>query len=153
MKLIIAGTRDIVDYEKVKQGIALFQERHPNFIITEIVSGGARGVDKLGEDWANENKIPIKRFDADWKNIDTLNARIRLNQFGTKYNMNAGKDRNILMANYADGLLSIWDGSSPGSKHMISLMVNKPTYVLIVKKPKLRKSQVQQEYIGSIWLD
>lgn len=54
MKLIIAGTRDIVDYEEVKKGIALFRERYPNFIITEIVSGRARGVDKLGEDWANE---------------------------------------------------------------------------------------------------
>lgn len=33
--------------------------------ITEIVSGTARGIDRMGERYAKENNIPIKRFPAE----------------------------------------------------------------------------------------
>ena len=56
MKTIIAGSRRITDYEIIKESI-----KESPYSISEIVSGGARGVDKLGEKWAWENNIPIRQ--------------------------------------------------------------------------------------------
>lgn len=69
----------------------------------EIVSGGARGADSLGERYAKENSIAIKRFTPDW---DGLGKR-------------AGFVRNQDMGNYADTVVAFWDGESSGTKHMI----------------------------------
>lgn len=102
MKIIIAGSRNIVDYELIKDAI---KKSNTNTMATEIVSGGARGVDRMGECWAKQNNIPIKIFLADW------------NQFGKS----AGYIRNEQMAKYADALLAVWDGKSRGTKHMIDL--------------------------------
>lgn len=55
MKVIVAGSRTITNYERVKQVIAEFP-----FLITEIVSGGARGVDQMGERWAGTLYDPCR---------------------------------------------------------------------------------------------
>lgn len=98
MKTIIAGSRNIKDLEIVECAI-----KSSEFKITEIVSGGARGVDKLGEEYARKNKIPVTKFPAQWD----------------KYGKSAGYKRNVEMANYADCLIAIWDGESKGTGHMI----------------------------------
>lgn len=116
MKLIIAGSRDIILLDHVKTAIEYsgFQN------ITEVVSGTARGVDTLGEEWAYINKIPVKMFPADWQ------------QFGNR----AGPIRNREMARYGDALVAVWDGISSGTKNMIQEMKrqNKPHYVYNVQK-------------------
>jgi uracil-DNA glycosylase family 4 len=104
MKVIVAGSRTITDYQKVKELIKV-----SGFVIDEIVSGAARGVDLLGERYAKENNIPIKQFKADW---DTYGKR-------------AGYLRNVQMAEYADALVAVWDGISSGTKHMIDTMNSK----------------------------
>lgn len=98
MKVIIAGGRDITDYNLVRTAYA-----KSGFKATEIVSGGARGVDYLGECVAKNLNIPIKVFPADW------------NTHGRK----AGPIRNSQMANYADALVAVWDGESKGTANMI----------------------------------
>lgn len=95
MKIIIAGGREFEDYNKLKKAIA-----QAGWLITEVVSGGARGADKLGERWAEENNIPVKRFPADWNNIKAAGAIIKTNKWGKKYNANAGFQRNEEMAQY-----------------------------------------------------
>lgn len=50
IRLIIAGPRDYYDQEKVFRDIHTFQGK---FGIDEIISGGASGVDKLAEEYAN----------------------------------------------------------------------------------------------------
>lgn len=97
MKTIIAGSRGIVDFATVQQAVEISQ-----FNITEVVSGTARGVDKLGEDWAKLNNIEIKRFPAEWD----------------KYGRSAGFIRNKQMAEYAEALIAVWDGKSKGTKNM-----------------------------------
>ena len=98
MKTIIAGSRGVTHAEIVEKAILLSQ-----FDITEVVSGTARGVDQLGEAWAEKNHIPIRRFPADW---DT-------------FGKSAGMIRNKQMAEYADALIAIWDGESKGTLNMI----------------------------------
>lgn len=98
MKVIIAGSRDIHNYEELLVAVAKSE-----FTITEVVSGGARGVDALGEIWARRNMVSVKRFIPDW------------NLLGKP----AGMVRNSQMAQYADALIALWDGKSYGTKNMI----------------------------------
>jgi len=116
MKVIIAGSRSITDFETIKKAV----DSCP-FSITEVVSGGAKGVDLLGEKYAEGEKIPIKVFKPLWKELEASGAIIKTNSYG-KYNAKAGIDRNKQMGDYADGLIAVWDGYSKGTKHMVSYM-------------------------------
>jgi len=110
MRAIIAGSRNIKDLKVVEEAI-----RESRFVIDEVVSGGASGVDRLGEQWATRYSKPIIRFLANW------------NKFGR----GAGFVRNAEMARYGDVLIAIWDGKSPGTKNMIKVMqkYGKPVHV------------------------
>lgn len=102
MKTIVAGSRTITNYDFVWSSIAACPWHND---ITEIVSGAAQGVDKMGESYARAHpNIKIKRFPAQW------------DAFGKR----AGVMRNKDMAEYSDGLILIWDGQSKGSKNMLS---------------------------------
>lgn len=113
MKVIIAGSRSVTDIWHVYRAIT-----YSGLEITEVVSGCARGVDKLGEEWALMQPIPIKRFPADWD----------------FYGKSAGHKRNKQMAEYADALIAIWNGSSPGTKDMIEQATKRglKVYILLV---------------------
>ena len=110
MKVVVAGGRDFKDYYLLKETLDNFQQEYGN--ITEVVSGTALGVDKLGEKYANENNIPIKRFVPDWEGL------------GKK----AGHVRNRKMGDYAkehNGMLvAFWDKQSGGTKGMIDYAKN-----------------------------
>lgn len=128
MKVIIAGSRTVTNYECVKQAV-----KDSKFKITEIVSGHAEGVDKLGEKYAKENNIKLKLFEADWKNVDKPGAIVKENGYG-KYNAKAGIERNEDMGKYADALIAIVHNESKGTEHMINFMerLGKKTYVKVV---------------------
>jgi len=102
MKVIVAGSRQLNTFDMVEEAIDDFWLMGNE--ITEIVSGGARGVDRLGERYAQENKIPLKVFPAEWD----------------KHGKAAGAIRNDQMANYADALIAVWDEVSRGTGHMIN---------------------------------
>jgi len=111
-KVIIAGGRLFNDYESLKIYLDyLFQNKNN----IEIVSGGARGVDKLGERYAREHKIPFVIFEAEWDRLGK----------------SAGMQRNNLMASYADALVAFWDGKSRGTKHMIEYATTKGLQVKV----------------------
>ena len=98
MKVIIAGSRKIDDYERVKKAI-----KDSGFEITTVISGHARGVDTFGEIWARENNIPCEVFDADWE----------------KFGRAAGPIRNGWMAEVGEALIAIWDNESRGTQDMV----------------------------------
>lgn len=102
MKLIIAGGRNFTDYKKLKQICDHFLQNQTKI---EIVSGTARGADRLGERYAKEKGYKLIKFPADWN----------------KYGKAAGPKRNQQMANYADALIAFWDEKSRGTKNMIEL--------------------------------
>lgn len=112
LSCIIAGSRENITYDDVLEAI----EKCPwSSEITEVVSGKARGVDTMGEQWAKENNIPIKEFPADWKNL------------GRK----AGTLRNCQMGDYADALIAVWDGESRGTLHMTNYAKEKGLKVFV----------------------
>lgn len=115
-KIIIAGTRYFDDYELMKATLDPYLKGRTD---VEIVSGGANGADKLGEQYANEHGFPVKRFPADWE----------------KYGRKAGPIRNGEMADYADGCFIFWDGKSRGTKSMITLAKDKHVALKVVIYP------------------
>lgn len=100
MRVIIAGSRDLTNPKLVDHAIAA-----SGFEITCVLSGKARGIDKLGEDWAKANGIPVDSHPADW----AAHGRHL-----------AGRIRNAKMASLAEALIAIWDGKSPGTANMLS---------------------------------
>lgn len=114
IRLIIAGSRDFNDYGLLKREVDafLFDEvvlnHYPDLTeeiaVIEIVSGGARGADKLGEKYADGRGLPVKVFKADWDGKGR----------------GAGYIRNEEMAKYANYCICFWNGSK-GTKHMIDL--------------------------------
>jgi hypothetical protein len=119
-KLIVAGGRDFDDYDLLSRQLdKIRQSVWSNFLADdlEVVSGTARGADKLGERWAERSHVKIKRFPADWD----------------RYGKRAGYLRNEKMAKYADTLLAAWDGESKGTGHMINLAKDNGLGVLIIR--------------------
>lgn len=108
LRIIVAGSRTFDNYAMVSNCLNKFIKEHPNNRIT-IVSGAARGADQLGEQYAREKCILLKRFPANWE------------QFGKR----AGYIRNIQMLDYVDVstcdayVFAFWDGQSKGTKQMI----------------------------------
>lgn len=98
MKTIIAGSRTISN-----KALVLAAVNAAPFDVTEVVCGGAAGVDSLGADLAREHNVPVTYFPAEW---------------GT-YGRSAGPRRNRQMAEYAEALIAVWDGKSRGTANMI----------------------------------
>ena len=121
LRIIIAGGRNFDNYQLLKTEAlkaitsivksATGQDKAKKELIT-IISGGANGADKLGEQFANECDLKLKVFAANWD----------------RYGRRAGYMRNVEMAEYAGdkennesygALIAFWDGQSKGTKHMI----------------------------------
>lgn len=102
MKTIIAGGREIKEYSYVLEAIERSGWKEQ---ITLVLSGTARGVDKMGEFWADENGIPVRRFKPDYMTHGSP-AALHI--------------RNANMAKLADALILIWDGQSKGSASMLA---------------------------------
>ena len=69
MKVIIAGSRDYTDkteFLKIMDYIQTVIEHGQMEPITEIISGHAKGVDQLGEQYAHMHQIPIQTFLPNW---------------------------------------------------------------------------------------
>lgn len=114
MRVIIAGSRDYTDYTVISNTVTTVANKF-DLKITEIVSGGARGVDALGERYALEHGYPCKRFPADW----------------SRYGRSAGPRRNQEMARYGDALIAFTSGG-PGTTNMIQTMrkTGKPVFIV-----------------------
>lgn len=116
MKTIIAGGRHITK----SQFDNAFNQFPYKYLITEVVSGVALGVDTFGELWADNNEIVVTPFEAEWNNFDLPFCVIKYTKNGRKYNAAAGVYRNQQMAEYADMLVLIYDGESSGSTDMLN---------------------------------
>ena len=105
MKVLICGSRGFSNYNLLE---TVLDEIHAAMPIKEVVSGGAKGGDSLGEQWAYKNNVPIKQFLPDWK----------------LYGKSAGFRRNKEMLRYIYPkknrlVVAFWDGESHGTAHTI----------------------------------
>lgn len=117
MKTIICGSRDIKTIGHVE--LAIIQS---GFLITEVVSGMANGVDRNGVKWAKANQVDWSEHPAHWDDLEALPCVIKSHPNGDKYNVLAGHIRNEKMARYAEACIGIMRKDSPsgGTLDMIS---------------------------------
>ena len=87
---------------------------------TEIISGGARGIDRCAEEYANKHGLKLTVFLPDYK----------------KYKRGAPLIRNKKIIEASDEVIAFWDGESKGTKHVIDLCkkTGKKVSVYIVKQ-------------------
>ncbi|MBE6686205.1 MAG: DUF2493 domain-containing protein [Ruminococcaceae bacterium] len=95
MKIAIIGSRNIV-----LDDLGFYLK---NFDVTEIVSGGAKGVDSYAAQYARENNIPLTEFLPDYE----------------RYKRGAPLKRNDQIIDYADHVIAFWDTKSKGTKYVI----------------------------------
>lgn len=127
IRMIIAGSRTFNDYNKlevaVSDVIGGLKNQIGNPIQIKIVSGKARGADRLGERYAREYGYEVVEFIPDWAGL------------GKK----AGYIRNVNMAEYASEdenrgvLIAFWDGESRGTMHMINIARRYSLQVYVVE--------------------
>ena len=131
IKVIIAGSRTFNDYKLLAITCDFMLQNQTQ---VEIVSGGAKGADKLGELYAEENMYDMKRFEPDWSSNGVA----------------AGYMRNKEMAFYADALIVFWDGYSKGSKHMIDIAKSAGLKVKVCEYKRNDKKGVSRDHIRGI---
>jgi hypothetical protein len=132
MRIIIAGSRNVTEHE-VRNAIGKCSWIG---FASAIVSGGARGADKYGENWAEEQSINVYRYLADWE----------------KYGKRAGPLRNKLMSENAEGLIAIWDGKSRGTCNMIELAKENGLRVFIFRTDvDMIEEYSASDYMGTLW--
>lgn len=108
MKLAVIGSRTFRDKRLLAKVLA---EMNPD----EVISGGADGADKLGEQWAKKFNIPTQIFYPNHK------------VYRHPYH-----HRNRLIVEACDELVAFWDGSSTGTKYTINYAkrMNKPVTII-----------------------
>ena len=70
---------------------------------TEIISGGARGIDRCARAYAKSHNIKLTEFLPDYE----------------RYGRSAPLQRNLQIIRYADMVLAFWDGKSHGTRFVI----------------------------------
>jgi YspA, cpYpsA-related SLOG family len=111
MKTIICGSRHFDEYALLEKRMMAVPWQ-----ITEVVSGCAKGADTLGEKWAEGQKLPVKKFPAEW------------DVFGDA----AGPLRNKRMAEYAEACVAFLYEDSRGTKDMIKQAMAKGLRVHVI---------------------
>lgn len=104
-RVVVAGSRGFDDFPLLREKLTLLIAGKVKTHEVVIVSGGARGADQLGEQYARQHGLDVEVMPADW------------NRLGRS----AGYQRNQDMADVADAVVAFWNGSSPGTRHMINL--------------------------------
>lgn len=120
-KLLVCGSRTITNASWIFSEIEKYiSESNLQYSDIHIIEGGAKGVDKIAKQFADDRNIPVIEMPADWK----------------AYGRAAGFIRNEQMVRLCDQCLILWDGKSHGTKNDIDLCdkYNKSNKVVIYKE-------------------
>lgn len=94
MKIAVIGSRNL----SIKN-----LEKYLPENVTEIISGGAKGIDSDAKEYALKNNIPITEFLPEY----------------SKFGKSAPLKRNLRIIEYADMVIAFWDGKSRGTEFVI----------------------------------
>ncbi|MDJ1466963.1 DUF2493 domain-containing protein [Xanthocytophaga flava] len=124
MKLAITGSRSIEHCTELLAEL----ERLP---ITELIHGGAVGVDQLAANWATAKGIKVTEIKPDYQ----------------RYGAGAPHIRNAEIIQRADKVLACWDGESKGTASTIKKADAKGKLLKVilyrnVKQPELLSNQI-----------
>ena len=113
MKLAISGSRGLsVNLSEYIEAL--------DFEVTEIITGGAKGIDQCAEDYANQHNLKLTVIRPDYKKYPYRAAPII---------------RNKEIVSKCDVLLAVWDGISKGTKATINFAKKQNKPVVIITMP------------------
>jgi inosine/xanthosine triphosphate pyrophosphatase family protein len=115
LNIAIIGSRSFSNVKYLEESMqsVINKENKGSFENIIIISGGAKGADRLGKEYAEKYKLGYKEYKAEWKDLSHPDAKIRTNQYG-KYDAAAGHRRNTLIINDSDIVVAFHNGS-PGT--------------------------------------
>ncbi len=113
MKIAVVGSRNL--------SVTEMQLKNHLSNATEIVSGGAKGIDACARVYANHNHIKFTEFLPDY----------------SRYGRAAPIVRNKKIVDYADQIIVFWDGSSKGTLSVIRYAekIQRPCHVILLSFP------------------
>lgn len=117
MRVGIVGSRNCKNFDA-----SIIEEYLPSNC-TEIISGGAVGIDSCAEKIAEKKGIPMRNFLPDYE----------------KFGKRAPLERNLLIVRNSDMLLAFWDCYSRGTAHTINACIKENVPVRII--PIARKNE------------
>ena len=109
MKIAVIGSRNLVVTDL---------QRYLPAGVTEIVSGGARGIDTCAQEYALAHGLKLTEFLPEYN----------------KYGRNAPLRRNLQIIEYADAVIAFWDGRSRGTKFVIEQCQQRSIKITVYKK-------------------
>ncbi len=107
MRVAIVGSRNLV--------VNNLGKYIPNDV-TEIVSGGAVGIDRCAREFARSNNIKLVEFLPEY----------------SKFGRSAPLKRNLQIINYCDCIIAFWDGKSRGTNFTIENALKKKKKVTVL---------------------
>lgn len=87
---------------------------------TEIVSGGAQGVDHCAREYAQVHGLKLTEFLPEYE----------------RYGRGAPLKRNLRIIDYADIVIAFWDGMSRGTNYVIKQCVQRDKKIMVYSKEK-----------------
>lgn len=88
--------------------------------VTEIISGGAKGIDTCAAEYANSHAIKLTELRPDYR----------------RYGRGAPLKRNLEIIQNADLVIAFWDTRSRGTKHVIETCAKLGIPVRIIEMPQ-----------------
>jgi len=115
MRVLIAGGRKFND-------VAFLSKYLEKYVgaVSLVISGTAKGADRLGEKWAKSNGVPVERYPAQW----------------SRYGAAAGPIRNQKMLDKGKPDLVVVFKGGTGSAHMAKIARKSGVKVLRPRKVK-----------------
>ncbi len=107
MKIAIVGSRNLT--------VNNFEDYLPADC-TEIVSGGAKGIDTCARRWAEAHGLAVTEFLPDYQ----------------RCGRGAPMARNRLIVDYADEVFAFWDGKSRGTAYTVEYARKKGKPVTVI---------------------
>lgn len=105
MRLIIAGSRDFADAAFLNRKLDKLTARLDKKRLV-VMSGHAKGADRLGEEWAFKNYVKVEVYHAEWDKHGKARA---------------GPLRNSeMISSEPDALIAFHCGNSPGTADIIA---------------------------------
>lgn len=136
MRIAVVGSRGYTDAEFIHKILNSVRSQIVDMIGDDdnmvIVSGGARGVDTIAENWAKSKGIQTLIFLPDW------------NQYGRK----AGFIRNQDIVKNSDWVIAFWDGVSNGTRSSIELAKKYGIHVDVYVEGKLQSEKDMEWWNG-----
>lgn len=143
LKVAVVGSRDYADVEYVNTVLDAF---HAKYTADMVVSGGAKGADTIGAEWAQANDIQTHIHEARWNEGPQTGS----GRFGN-YNPRAGHNRNTAIVRDADVVIAFttdWSKSRGTGDTIKKAHKSKtPTFVFDAKQGQYFTNPAAQEFV------